>query len=532
MNDNKAFWKAVHSLAHPVTLLAVILLIFNDHYLRHKYPSWLTGKLGDFTWLVFAPFILAILLAWIIPRRIRTQQQIAGWLAISLIGLWFATAKTIPIIHSITTTGVEYLIGWEGTLRIDPTDLLTLPALFISRIIWKQSNDHPGRLKAHGWLILSLGVVGTLASTDPYYPSTNEGITCINKKTGKLVAYVEVGSFYYTEEVINFDRFTSTDGGLTWEVEHIRNDPYTPEPAQRVPNPIKSDDQPECISQITQVSHPDDPEKQFRYTPGQHIEISTDGGQSWSVLKDLFELHQEARYLYYGERTCSWPCDQQIIKPGPHDMVIDDTTGNLVLAMGWDGVLVYTPDARWHWVRVDKYYLGELPPTPTANQIQNQRTLYDDLTFEMWLAFALGFLILTTGSAYIDHAGKVRYGLLSIGWLGWLFLVSIISPLATILYGVEENSLFIIAALILLFFLAIPMILYTIIQLAKKKFQHVIPLLIMSITSGLVYLFPYTLWRSGTVPRYQTARIFALMLTVGAMGMAFTGLRRIAQKSN
>jgi hypothetical protein len=68
MNDNKAFWKAIHSLAHPVTLLAVFLLIFNDHYLRHAYPSWLTGKLGDFTWLIFSPFIVAILLAWIIPR--------------------------------------------------------------------------------------------------------------------------------------------------------------------------------------------------------------------------------------------------------------------------------------------------------------------------------------------------------------------------------------------------------------------------------------------------------------------------------
>jgi hypothetical protein len=224
-------------------------------------------------------------------------------------------------------------------------------------------------------------------------------------------------------------------------------------------------------------------------------------------------------------------CDQQIIKPGPHDMVIDDTTGNLVLAMGWDGVLVYTPDERWHWVQVDKYYLGELPPIPTARQIQTQRTLYDDLTFEVWLAFTLGFLILTTGAAYIHHAGRVRYGLLVIGWLGWLFLVSIISPLATVLYGIEENFSFILIALILLFFLAIPMILYTITQLARKQFQHVIPLILMSITSGLIYLLPYTLWRSGTVPRYQTARLFALMLTVGAVGMVYAGLWRITQKS-
>ena len=59
--SNPAFWRALHSLAHPVSLAAVALLLFNDHWLRWHYPSWLTGKLGDFTWLVFAPFIAALL---------------------------------------------------------------------------------------------------------------------------------------------------------------------------------------------------------------------------------------------------------------------------------------------------------------------------------------------------------------------------------------------------------------------------------------------------------------------------------------
>ena len=80
--------------------MAILLLLFNDHWLRYAHPSWLTGKLGDFTWLVFAPFIAALLFAWIIPQR---WKQHAGWLSIGFIGVWFATAKTIPFVHELTT---------------------------------------------------------------------------------------------------------------------------------------------------------------------------------------------------------------------------------------------------------------------------------------------------------------------------------------------------------------------------------------------------------------------------------------------
>ena len=45
-SSNKAFWRAIHSLAHPVTIAAVIGLLLNDHLLRHNWPSWWTGKLS------------------------------------------------------------------------------------------------------------------------------------------------------------------------------------------------------------------------------------------------------------------------------------------------------------------------------------------------------------------------------------------------------------------------------------------------------------------------------------------------------
>lgn len=64
---NRALWRAAHSLTHSAIVAAVIGLLLNDHWLRHTHPSWLTGKLGDFTWLIFAPLIAAIFFALVIP---------------------------------------------------------------------------------------------------------------------------------------------------------------------------------------------------------------------------------------------------------------------------------------------------------------------------------------------------------------------------------------------------------------------------------------------------------------------------------
>lgn len=147
-----AFWRALHSLAHCVSLAALILLLVNDHYLRLVHPSWLTGKLGDFAWLVFAPFIAALFFAWVVPfhtghvvtcpyliralvwthhryvhlKMILNHETLVGILSFTTIGLWFTLAKTVPAIHALTTTAWESIIGWQGTLRLDPTDLLTL----------------------------------------------------------------------------------------------------------------------------------------------------------------------------------------------------------------------------------------------------------------------------------------------------------------------------------------------------------------------------------------------------------------------
>ena len=69
MKSNPSLYRSLRTLAHPLTWLALALLLVNDHLLRVLWPSWWTGKLGDFAWLFFAPLVLAALVSLIIPAQ-------------------------------------------------------------------------------------------------------------------------------------------------------------------------------------------------------------------------------------------------------------------------------------------------------------------------------------------------------------------------------------------------------------------------------------------------------------------------------
>jgi hypothetical protein len=164
--QSKTFQHALYGLVYPLSAGAILVLLFNDHWLRLYHPSWLTGKLGDFCWLVFAPFICAVVLSWIFPTQLPQHTRRVGQLSIVLIGLWFTLAKTVPAAHELTTVAWEAIIGWKGTQRLDPTDLLTLPALGLSWFIWQFVWPTPFR--HYRWIVITLSIVATLASDEPF----------------------------------------------------------------------------------------------------------------------------------------------------------------------------------------------------------------------------------------------------------------------------------------------------------------------------------------------------------------------------
>ena len=67
---------ALDSLVHPVPLVALTLMLLNDHVLKASYPGWLTGKLSDVAGLMLLPFVL--LAGWEVVRIARPGLPAAG----------------------------------------------------------------------------------------------------------------------------------------------------------------------------------------------------------------------------------------------------------------------------------------------------------------------------------------------------------------------------------------------------------------------------------------------------------------------
>ena len=136
---NEALEKALFLLSRPASLGAMAVLLLNDHLLRRLWPSWWTGKLGDFAWLYFIPFAAAALLALLLPRRLGRREDLVGWLALGTIGGVFALAKTLPVFHAWLVPSIEALLGFPVGWQRDPTDLIALVSLAAAWVTWQRT---------------------------------------------------------------------------------------------------------------------------------------------------------------------------------------------------------------------------------------------------------------------------------------------------------------------------------------------------------------------------------------------------------
>ena len=133
------------AMLHPAVLASMLLLIVNDHVLKHAYPGFFTGKLSDVAGLAFFPVLLWSLLE-VLARRPPPLSLRACAACIVVTGLVFAATKTWPPAGEAYAQAIA-LLQWPvralvavvaGVARpalgrvsfaVDATDLLALPAL-------------------------------------------------------------------------------------------------------------------------------------------------------------------------------------------------------------------------------------------------------------------------------------------------------------------------------------------------------------------------------------------------------------------
>jgi hypothetical protein len=135
----------VDALLHPVVLAALLVWLVNDHWGKAAHPGLVTGKLSDVASLIVFPLIpIAALAMW--RNRSPSWTWIAAWLlatgaVMAAINLSSAAAAVYRIGLGVLQWPIRTLAAGElVTLRpvhltMDPTDLLTLPALVVPLVI-------------------------------------------------------------------------------------------------------------------------------------------------------------------------------------------------------------------------------------------------------------------------------------------------------------------------------------------------------------------------------------------------------------
>jgi hypothetical protein len=124
-------------ILHPASLLAIVVLIVNDHLLKASFPgTWWTGKLSDFAGLIFFPlFLMGIFGA---------RSRKAGWVLVAATGFVFAAIELSTSAEDIYRYGLgalqypfraAFLGAFPKFMPVeayaDPTDCLALTALVI-----------------------------------------------------------------------------------------------------------------------------------------------------------------------------------------------------------------------------------------------------------------------------------------------------------------------------------------------------------------------------------------------------------------
>lgn len=157
------------ALLHPVMLLALVALVFNDHVLKATYPGVLSGKLSDFAVVVVLPLFLHGVFELLCARLGRPLPSLSSRRALIAMLLVSSLVFTLPEIWEPAERCYRYGLGalrypfrWLWALlsghtaprllpvraTADLTDLLALPMIYVA---WRVGAPAPNAAaRSHG----------------------------------------------------------------------------------------------------------------------------------------------------------------------------------------------------------------------------------------------------------------------------------------------------------------------------------------------------------------------------------------------
>ena len=381
--------RAEAALTHPATLIALATLLVNDLVFKWLWPGyWLTGKLSDLAWVVFAPPLLALLLTFL-ARRDSTAQKAVWVIAYIGLPLLYAAYNTFEPLHDVIIGGFSVIRGTPGGSPFDPTDSIVIPfGVAIAIWVWRAPmvNSVATRMRI-GVLVAVIAAVASVASS--YIPRT--GVAEIGLgANGTIIADDLQGESEWDKGL-----FVSLDGGFTWTT-------------------ADHDDFPNVSWGESSIDTP-----RGRYAIGGDDVRRVDEGRDEIVYSPSVESRiRHIRII----RAATWHFGQgRWFRTVPYAIHYDDRSGNIVVAMGIQGVVVGTSDGEWHQVPVSDYQPIDYSPTGAISRL-NSHTIW-------MMAIALSLAFVTYSSVVALYWSRVGRGKVVSWSLGAIFGVAPFSML-------------------------------------------------------------------------------------------------------
>lgn len=455
--------KSLSLLCRPPAILAVVLVVVNDWLLKPLFPSWLTGKLSDIGVLFFLPLLAGGLITLALPRNWRGREAWAAGTGYLLTLCGYLLLKAAPVTATWLANSISNLTGFQLRALADPTDLWLLPVLGLSAGWWALAGRKPLPGLLRRWLFVPL--VALVALADAAMP--DPGIACLREADGVLFAR---GGYSRT--------YASTDGGMTWAEKG--------ESWQGNCGLLEETDRREVALPDGSVT--------YRIQRGGAVERSSDGGATWRPVGASAEI-REAEQAYILKTRGS---NLDFIMP-PQDALVDPAGGNLILAMGQQGVLVVRPDGSWQWSGVGSYQHESLRTAGLNGYLLL-------LTSEMVLALEAGLVWL--GTAVLAGRRRAWTVVSVLAWLGVFFTGAALHPeVANEAYiGIVPVFGLLVCAL-----LSVVLVIGAAVAI-KANLLRGLPLALLLAVLALV---PYGLWALDVLPRYGMAQLLAGGLVLG-----------------
>ncbi|MFJ6149530.1 hypothetical protein [Micromonospora profundi] len=492
-------------LCHPTTLLALVVLVVNDHVLKPALPGLVTGKLSDVAGLVLAPPLVAVLLTLVVPRMSARSAALVGLVSV---GAGFAVVKSSGYAAELASSVWTVLAG-ASLVRADPTDLLAVPALGLAWWSWTRSRRRPVRQRTARLVRLLvvlppavLAVAATSAVHYPYAISTAfvDGHPAVSVGSGTDLTP-------WPTSATDGRWSVSDDLGATWQEADL-------------------DEQRRLSSQSAgqrQACVPADPRRCYRAVAGHlRVEQSDDGGTTWHVAWEVSDAQREdlaRRSWSPGDVDRHFASRDLIVYPagsGGHEVLV---------ANGRDGFVHRWSDGGWRRVGfLGDAYLGARGAPPELGSGGPARRQLD-LLLAVALALTLGSMVTVLAGHLAILRGRGP------GWWGFTGGLSVLlsGTLLAVVWGRDDDT----DTFMALLFIIVPMgFLAATALLVRPRYQGATPrwtrrtlstFLLTVLLAGL----PLIGWLYGTPARTRSAVTLALLAAIPGLWLAVRNARLV-----